>query len=112
MLNGVFQRAAMAIILMGALLAPFGTCLYRTHKAAHSCCARAPEASLTAQVNCCTVSATLPAIVIATNLAGSDPMTVARQFVSADELARPIELPKSSASPPLSPPTGAFILRI
>jgi hypothetical protein len=38
MVRCVFQWAAVAIILMGSLLAPSGMCLQSTPKVAHSCC--------------------------------------------------------------------------
>ena len=66
MRKGVFQRAAVAIVLMGSLLAPFGTCLQPAHKALHGCCAPASESGKTAQTNCCTASAPLPAVVALT----------------------------------------------
>jgi len=112
MWKGVFQRATMAIVLIGALLAPLGTCLPLTHKAAHSCCSRASEPSKSVKNNCCTASAPLPAIVIARNLSGSIAATPAREFVSSDELASTNELPKLLLILPHSPPAGAFILRI
>ena len=112
MLRGVFQRAAVAIVLMGSLLAPFGTCLQRTHKAAHSCCSHASESRKTAQTNCCIASAPLPAVVVAPNLPGSAPMTVAQEFISLDEFSSRSEFPILAVIPPHSPPTGAFNLRI
>ena len=112
MLRGVFQRAAVAIVLMGSLLAPFGNCLQRTHKTAHGCCAPASESNKTAQTNCCTASAPLPAVVVAPNLPGSAPMTVAQELISLDEFCSRSEFPRFAVIPPHSPPTGAFNLRI
>src|ERR1035441_10454961 len=112
MLRGVFHRTAVAIVLMGALLAPFGTCLQRTHKTAHGCCAPASDPSRTAQTNCCAAGAPLPAVVIAPNLPGSTSIAVALEFVSSDELSSRGKFPILAVIPPQSPPTGAFILRI
>ena len=81
MLRGVYQRAAVAIVLMGSLLAPFGTCLQPTQKAAHSCCSHASKSNQSVRTNCCTATAPLPAVVVATNLPGSAPMTVAQEFI-------------------------------
>jgi hypothetical protein len=112
MLQGVFQRAAVAILLMGSLLAPSGICLQPAHKAAHSCCSHASKSHQSVKTNCCTASAPLPAVVVAPNLPGSAPMTVAQEFVSSDELSVQSELTRLAVIPPLSPPTGAFNLRI
>ena len=112
MLRGVLQRAAVAIVLMGALLAPFGTCLQRMHKAAHSCCSHASESRKTAQTNCCVASAPLPAVVVAPNLPGSAPMTAAQEFIFLDEFSSRSEFPSLAVIPPHSPPTVAFNFRI
>src|ERR1035437_3666692 len=112
MLRSVFQRAAVAIVLMGTLLAPFGTCLQRTHKAAHSCCAPASEPGNTARTNCCKTSAPLPAVVVAPNLPRTASFTVAQVFISSDELSSLSEFPILAVIPPQSPPAGAFNLRI
>jgi hypothetical protein len=111
-LIGVFQRAAVAIVLMGSLLAPFGSCLQRTHNTRHGCCAPASESNKTADTNCCAASAPLPAIVVAPSLPGSAPMTVAPEFVSLDEFSSRSEFHVLALTPPQSPPTSAFILRI
>jgi len=112
MLRGVFQRAAVAIVLMGALLAPFGTCMQRTHMGAHSCCSHASESRKTAQSNCCVASASLPAVVVAPNLPVSAPMTFAQEFISLDEFSSRNEFSILAVIPPHSPTTGAFNLRI
>jgi len=110
MLKGAFQRAAVAIVLMGALSAPFGNCLQWPHKATHSCCDPAPEP--TAQTNCCGASAPLPAVVVTLSPSGSTAITVAQEFLSPVELSSQNELQRPAIIPPQSPPTGAFILRI
>jgi hypothetical protein len=112
MLRGVFQRAAVAIVLMGSMLTPFGNCLQRTHKTAHSCCSHASESHKTAQTNCCVASAPLSAVVVAPNLPGSAPMTAAQEFISLVEFSSRSEFPSLALIPPHSPPTGAFNLRI
>jgi hypothetical protein len=112
MLIGVYKRAAVAIVLMGSLLAPFGTCLQPAHKAAHSCCAPASRSSQSVRTNCCAASVPLPAVVVAPNLPGSAPMTVAQEFISLDEFSSRSEFPRFAVIPSHSPPPGAFILRI
>ncbi|MGA2809126.1 MAG: hypothetical protein ABSE87_13415 [Terracidiphilus sp.] len=112
MLRGVFQRAAVAILLMGGLLAPNGICLQQTHKATHSCCAPAPESSATVKSDCCAARAPLPAVVVAPNLPGPVSMAAAPEFVPATELFSPGDFLAAAVIPPLSPPTGAFNLRI
>ncbi|MGD0941580.1 MAG: hypothetical protein ABR905_17930 [Terracidiphilus sp.] len=112
MRSGVFQHAVVAIILIASLLAPSGTCLQPAHKSVHGCCAPASDSGKTAQKNCCTVNAPLPAVSVATNLSGSAPMTVAREFIFLDGSSARGVLARLTATPPHSPPTGAFILRI
>jgi hypothetical protein len=112
MRRGLFQRAAVAIVLMGSLLAPLGICLQPAQKAAHSCCAHASRSSQSVKTNCCTASAPLPAIVVAVNLPGPAPMTIAQEFISLDEFSMQRELPRATVTPPHSPPPGAFVLRI
>src|ERR1035438_1130182 len=103
MLRGVYQRAAVAIVLMGSLLAPFGTCLQPTLKAAHSCCSHASRSNQSVRTNCCTASAPLPAVVVAANLPGSAPMAVAQEFISLDEFSSRSEFPRLTVIPPHSP---------
>lgn len=112
MLRGAIQRAAVAIPLMVCLLAPLATCLPRTHKTAHSCCAPSPQSNSTAQTDCCTARAPLPAILVAPQVSTPAPMTVAQQFLSSKERSAPSELPALAVVPPQSPPPGASILRI
>src|SRR5208283_2683232 len=112
MLRGVFQRAAVAIVVMGGLLAPNGICLQRAHKSAHSCCAPAPGSCKTVQADCCTTRAPLPAVVVAPRLSAPVSMSGAPEFVPATELSSPGELLAVAVIPPLSPPTSAFNLRI
>jgi hypothetical protein len=102
----------MAIALMGALLAPFGTCLHRTHKAAHRCCSPASESSKAAQANCCTSSAPLPAVIVTPNLPGPAPFAAAQEFVASNAFSSRSEFPILAVIPPHSPPADAFILRI
>lgn len=112
MLQGVFQRSAVTIVLMGALLAPFGICLQPMHKAAHSCCSHASESNQSAQTNCCTASTPLSAVVVAPLLSGSASLIVVRAFVPLGEPDSSSEFPVLSVIPLHSPPVGAFNLRI
>jgi hypothetical protein len=112
MLRGVFQRAAVAIVLMGGLLAPNGICLERTHKSAHSCCAPAPGSSKIVQTDCCTARAPLPAVLVAPDLPVSASMSAAVDFIPVLEFSSRDGFPAAAVIPPLSPPTGAFNLRI
>jgi len=112
MRSGVFQRAAVAILLMGTLLVPMGICLQRTQNTAHSCCSHPSEPAKTAQKNCCIASAPLPAVVVTPDLPDAASIMVAQEFVSSDEPSFSSEFQRLSVIPPQSPPTGAFILRI
>jgi len=111
MLRGSFQRAAMAILLMGMTIAPFGMCLQQSPKGAHSCCLR-PEGSHSLRTDCCIVKTQLPAALAASTLPGtSSPATV---HVSPMGEAVPISFDRLTVAvtPALSPPPRAFILRI
>lgn len=112
MRSGVFQRAAVAMVMIVALLAPFGSCLQWQFKAAHSCCARLSEPSKGLQANCCAASAPQPAIVVTPNLPDPSAIAVEQQFVASSELTAFGEFTTLAVIPPKSPPTGAFILRI
>jgi hypothetical protein len=112
MLRGVFQRAVVAILLMGTMLAPSGMCLQTSHKAAHNCCSRVSSSHPSFRKDCCITSAPLPAVVVAPSLPGSASMPAAREFALLDEIAFSSEFPALSFTPPHSPPPGAFILRI
>jgi len=116
MLKGVFQRAAVAILVMGSLVVPSGICLQQTHKAthkaAHSCCLPASESGKSATTNCCLAHATLPAIVVVSLLPNAVPPVAAHPFVAAISTSSSGALAALALVPPKSPPTGAFSLRI
>jgi hypothetical protein len=113
MLRGFLRRAAVAILLMGALVAPLGVCLQPAHKTAHSCCAPESAQGNTMQMNCCVASAPLPGmVVVATELPGPAPVNVVQEFVALDLVSAASDLPIATVIPPHSPPPGAFNLRI
>lgn len=111
MSHGVLQRAAVAILLMGTLVAPSGICQQQTHKAAHDCCASASQSSASVQNDCCTARTNLPAVVVP-DRSGPAPLTVAHEFIGADKPSLASVFPALAVIPPPSPPTGASILRI
>jgi hypothetical protein len=111
MLWGSFQRAAMAILLIGTMFAPLSTCLQQSSKGAHSCCMQ-PESSQTLRTDCCVVRSQLPATLVAPRLAGPSPSAVVHEYVGRVEAQASDEHAAVVVIPPLSPPTGAFILRI
>jgi len=106
------QRATVAIVLMGTMLAPLGTCLHRTLNPAHSCCAPASTSGNTAQTNCCTARTPLQAIVVAPILPSPAPSAVEPEFFSTDEISLNSAVSVSAVIPPQSPPPGGSILRI
>src|ERR1039458_1809087 len=110
--EGFFLRATVAILLMGTMLAPLGTCLERTHKSAHSCCAPASAPDSTAQTNCCTAHTPLPAVVVAPTLPAPAPMAVEPEFIASHEISSVGAFSASAFIPPQSPPPGGSILRI
>jgi hypothetical protein len=112
MRSGFPQRAAVAIVLMGALLAPFGVCLQRTQHTAHSCCAHASQTGRIAKPDCCTLREQSPTVPVAPASAGSAPMILVRAFFSTSELSSPREVLAAFIIPQHSPPGRASILRI
>jgi hypothetical protein len=112
MLLGMFQRATVAILLIGTLVAPAEICLQHAHKTGHACCISMSEPGATIHSNCCAVRPTLPAVVVAPAVTSSVTFSGAQEFISSSELSTPSELTVSAVIPPQSPPTGASILRI
>jgi hypothetical protein len=101
----------MAILLVGMMLTPLGICLQRGSTGQHGCCMHA-ESAHTVQSNCCIVRTQLQATLPAPSLPSASPAEATDQFVgygNAQALGTHIAL---HVIPPLSPPTGAFILRI
>jgi hypothetical protein len=108
---GIFQRASLAIVLIGPMLMPFGICLTTQHKTEHSCCA-APDTGKSAQSNCCVVRDQLPAVVVATTLPNTAAVAVTPAPNPLDAAIAPSESLIAVFIPPSSPPPGAFNLRI
>jgi hypothetical protein len=111
MLRAFFQRAAMAILLMAMMVAPFAVCLQQGHKGAHSCCMQ-PEGSHSLRTNCCTVRTQLPATLLAPAVTGTSSLSAGQVSVMREATPAPFVQPVLAVTPPLSPPAGAFILRI
>jgi len=112
MVQGMFHRAGVAILLIATLLLPYGTCQPTARAAGHDCCGHhsAPVASLKA--NCCIVHSEIPAIVVeqaAVNPVALSPVT-SIPLASAPAIAIEPEVPV--ALPDHSPPLGKSILRI
>lgn len=112
MLRGSFQRAAMAILLIGLMIAPICVCLQQPHKSAHSCCMRQSESSPSLRADCCVVKAQLPATVVAPTLPGAQPLVLVEHIEALMAIPSMGHHAPAIAIPPLSPPPGAFILRI
>ena len=111
MLRSSCQRAAIAILLVGWMIAPFGICLHQDAKGAHSCCMQAGPAH-SIQTNCCVVKAQLPAILAAPAAPGPGSSAKVHEYGLQVQATASQEHPALAVIPPLSPPTGAFILRI
>jgi len=112
MLRSSLQRAAMAILLVGMMIAPLGICLQRTHKGAHSCCMQQSGASHSLRADCCFVRGQLPATLVAPTLPGTSASQVVHEYAACVGATAMDEHSAVEASPPLSRPIGAFILRI
>lgn len=102
----------MAIVLMGTMLAPFGTCLPGTLKSAHSCCKPASTPDNSAQTNCCTASTALPAVVVAQIIPAAAPLAVEPGFIFTNEISSAGAVSIPAIIPPQSSPPGGSILRI
>ena len=111
MLRSSFQRAAMAILLVGMMIAPLGICLQQSPKGAHSCCPQQGSAH-SVHADCCVVRMQLPAILVSPKLPNPSPRHLAVEIMARVELTASAEHPAVVVIPPLSPPTGAFILRL
>ena len=63
LMQGIFQRAGVVVLLIASLLAPYGRCQSPGRTTSHACCVQdsAPKASVTG--NCCIVRSQLPAVV-------------------------------------------------
>jgi len=112
MRSGFFQRAAVALFLMGALLAPFGTCLQPAQGAAHRCCQHARQKGNTVKQDCCIVRSETPAAIVAPATDNSAPIVVERAFFAVREISAPREVPAAALVPTHAPPGRTSILRI
>ncbi len=112
MLRGNFQRASIAILLIGMMIAPFVTCLQQSRKSAHSCCAGQMEPAQSLRADCCVVRTQLPATVVTPTLPPAGTLAAVQEYVMRVEMPAPVEHLALAVIPPLSPPNGAFILRI
>ena len=112
MVRGSFQRAALSILVMALMLAPFGVCSQPVAKGAHSCCAMQSEPLQSLQNGCCVVKAPLPGGTVAPLISVANPLQLVQQPLMRGEVPLFTSRPAVAVIPPLSPPTGAFILRI
>lgn len=112
MLSGVFHRTAMAILLMGSLVASYGICPLSSQKTEHSCCSHASESGKSMPMKCCTVSTPLQAIIVAPELPNTTPMLAVDRILATYQTAHSSDFANAEIILPLSPPTGAFNLRI
>ena len=110
MLRGVFQRVAVAILLIGALVAPAGICLQQAQKSGHDCCARARNPDRPFRKTAALQGRRFPPLLSSSFLSVS--VIGARDFVDVDEASSLNASPALAVIPPQSPPTGASILRI
>jgi len=111
-MRGAFQRAGMAILLIGLMIAPMCVCLQQPRKGAHSCCMQQSESTPSLRANCCVVRAPLPTTVVAPTLPGAKPLAPVELLEALVAMPSKGHQPPAIVIPPLSPPPGAFILRI
>lgn len=111
MLQGYFQRASMAILLMGLVMMPLGFCRQLSSKSAHSCCMHSQSAQSLGP-NCCVVRAQLPATLPTPTLPLVSLTAATHEYAPSLEALSPDGWLAVASIPPLSPPPGAFALRI
>ncbi len=112
LMQGIFQRAGVVVLLVASLLAPYGRCQSPGRTTSHACCLQdsAPKVSVTG--NCCIVRSQLPAVVGERPALGPTALPATPEFVP---LCAPATLGDASFANPLaqtSPPPGASVLRI
>ena len=111
-MQSIVQRVAVVIVLVASLLAPYARCQSPSRTFRHECCLQdaAPKTSVTA--NCCIVRPQLPAVVGEHPALGPTAMPAAAGLVPAREPAIHFHTNAAAPSVQVSPPPGAFILRI
>jgi len=114
MVRGSFQRAAVAILLVGMMIAPLGICLQRSSKSAHSCCMeqKSSQTLHCVRTNCCVVRTQLPAMLAKSTLPGPSRSEAVHEYMVCVTANAVDEHSAVALIPPQSPPPGAFILRI
>jgi hypothetical protein len=111
MVQGMFHRAAVAIVLMATLLLPYGKCQSPSRGTAHDCCRHsAPPPSVKA--SCCTVRSEVPAIVVERAVANPTAADLQPEFTPAPGRLALFDSATAPALPQHSPPPGKSILRI
>ena len=112
MVRGIFQRAAVTIVLVASLLAPYGRCQAPLGAAGHDCCAHQNANAASAKANCCYVRSELPAVVVEHAALNPAPLAIAGELVPAFEPASTFGSSAAISVPQHSPPPGAVALRI
>jgi hypothetical protein len=112
LMQGIFQRACVAVLLIASLLAPYGRCQPPGRATSHTCCLQdsTPKASVTG--NCCVVRSQVPAV---EGKRASLDLTVLPTTSEFVPLRAPATLLHASMANPIeqsSPPPGASVLRI
>jgi hypothetical protein len=112
LMQGIFQRAGVLVLLIASLLAPYGRCQSPGRTTSHTCCVQdsTPKASVTG--NCCIVRSQLPAVLEERPALGLTAVPATPEFVP---LPGPVTLLDASIANPVtqtSPPPGASVLRI
>jgi len=112
MVQGMLHRAGVVIVLIAALLLPYGRCQSPGRAASHECCVQGAAADASVKANCCIVRTELPAVIVERAVPGPSLAPIAASYVSAAEPAMIVE---SGATTPVAhhyPPPGASVLRI
>ncbi len=112
MVFGALHRTGVAIVLIVALLAPYGRCQAPARATSHDCCAQRSAPTASVKSSCCTFRSELPAIVPNRAVLGPDAVSVS--FV-CDVMVAPsftFEAATMFTQTRHTPPPGASVLRI
>lgn len=112
MIRRALHRAAVAIVLMATVLAPYGSCRAQIRAAAHDCCPRAASHAPLVKQDCCVTRASFPAMITERAASNPTPLLPLHSFVAVTGLRAPADLVAAMPAIAFSPPPGTSVLRI
>ena len=112
MTQGVLYRTGVAILMIIALLLPYGRCQSPIRATRHDCCVHQSTPAASVKASCCTVRSELPAIIEQRAVVSSNPLAIVASLLPATESAMQFEASSTTAAAHHSSPPGKSILRI